>query len=93
MTSQMAGRKPAHARKVTLETSTTGLGSQYSALPEAVEKKERPEQAGFRKGRSCTDHIFVLRQILEQSHEWNNSIYAVFVDFEKAFDSIYRESL
>ena len=59
----------------------------------AVESILRKEQAGFRKGRSSTDHIFVLWQILEQSHEWNSSIYAVFVDFEKAFDSIHRKSL
>lgn len=39
------------------------------------------------------DHIFVLRQILEQSCEWNSTLYAVFVDFEKAFDSLHRESL
>ncbi|XP_041362130.1 uncharacterized protein LOC121378097 [Gigantopelta aegis] len=42
------------------------------------------EQAGFRKGRSCGDHIFTLRQILEQCQEWNTPVYANFVDFEKA---------
>ena len=59
----------------------------------AVDTILRQEQAGFRKGRSCTDHIFTLRQILEQSHEWNSSLYLVFVDFEKAFDSLHRDSL
>lgn len=34
-----------------------------------VEEKIRKEQAGFRKGRSCIDHIFVVRQILEHSTE------------------------
>ena len=58
-----------------------------------VDKILRQEQAGFRKGRSCIDHIFVLRQILEQSQEWNSPLYAVFVDFEKAFDSLHRDSL
>ncbi|XP_052261550.1 uncharacterized protein LOC127865671 [Dreissena polymorpha] len=53
----------------------------------------RQEQAGFRKGKSCIDHIFVPRQILEQSHEWNGSLYLVFVNFEKAFDSLHRDSL
>uniref|UniRef100_A0A0B7BH62 Reverse transcriptase domain-containing protein n=3 Tax=Arion vulgaris TaxID=1028688 RepID=A0A0B7BH62_9EUPU len=59
----------------------------------ALDNKIRIEQAGFRKGRSCIDHIFALRQIVEQSNEWNSSIYMVFVDFEKAFDSLHRESL
>ncbi|KAK3517624.1 hypothetical protein QTP70_013436 [Hemibagrus guttatus] len=59
----------------------------------AVDIKLRQEQAGFRKGKSCIDHIFTLRQILEQSHEWNSPLYLVFVDFEKAFDSLHRDSL
>ena len=37
----------------------------------------RNEQAGFRKGRSCIDHIFILRQILEQATEWNSNLCAV----------------
>ena len=48
----------------------------------------RDEQAGFRKGRSCTDQIATLRIILEQTLEWNSSIYVNFIDFEKAFDSV-----
>ena len=52
-----------------------------------VEDISRPEQAGFRKGRSCIGHIFVLKQILEQTTEWNNTLYqsqhVLFIDFEK----------
>ena len=51
------------------------------------------QQAGFRPGRSCSYHIFTLRQILEQSREWNTSLYINFIDLKKAFDSIHRESL
>ena len=61
----------------------------------AVDTKLRDELAGFRKGRSCTDHIATLRIIVEQSVEWRSSayMYICFVDFQKAFDSIYRETL
>lgn len=45
------------------------------------------EQAGFRKEKSCIGHIFALRQLLEQSREWNRTLYAVFVDFVKAFET------
>jgi len=45
------------------------------------------------KHRSCSDHIFTLRQILEKSKEWNAPLYANLIDFEKAFDSIHRYSL
>ena len=53
----------------------------------------RDQQAGFRKNRSCADQIATLRIILEQSLEWNSSLYCCFVDYEKAFDSVHRESL
>ena len=53
----------------------------------------RNEQAGFRKGRGCTDHIFTLRNILEQFTEWNRQLYINFIGYEKAFDSIHRDSL
>uniref|UniRef100_A0A3Q3JGH9 Uncharacterized protein n=1 Tax=Monopterus albus TaxID=43700 RepID=A0A3Q3JGH9_MONAL len=34
-------------------------------LKDAVEEKLRPEQAGFRKDKSCTDQIVTLRIIIE----------------------------
>ena len=58
-----------------------------------MEENIRNEQAGFRKGRSCIDHIVVLRQILEQSAEWKCNFFVLYVDFDKAFDSLYRETL
>ena len=54
-----------------------------SRITDAVDKKLRQEQAGFRKGRGCIDHIFVLRNILEQCHEWQRKLLVNFVDFEK----------
>ena len=59
----------------------------------SADGKFRDEQAGFRSGRSCCDQITALRIITEQSFEWNTGLYMVFVDFEKAFDSIDREML
>ena len=59
----------------------------------ALDEKLREEQAGFRAGRSCTDQIATLRIIVEQSIEWQSSLYVNFIDFEKAFDSISREVL
>ena len=39
------------------------------------------------------DQIATLRIIVEQSMEWNSALYVNFIDFEKAFDSLDRESL
>ena len=62
-------------------------------ISEAVDQRLRKEQAGFRKGRGCMDQIFTLRNIIEQCTEWQRQLYINYVDFEKAFDSIHRESL
>ena len=62
-------------------------------ISKAVNKQLRKEQAGFRPGRGCTDQIFTLRNIIEQCTEWQRQLYINFIDFEKAFDSIHRESL
>ncbi|VDO55689.1 unnamed protein product [Schistosoma margrebowiei] len=43
--------------------------------------------------RSCTDQIATLRIIVEQSVEWNSSLYINFIDYEKAFDSVERTAL
>ena len=62
-------------------------------IREGVNSKLRDEQAGFRQGRSTVEQIFILRNIIEQVVEWQSTLYITFVDFEKAFDSVHRESL
>ncbi len=51
------------------------------------------EQAGFREGYSTLDHIFVLNSLIELYLGKGRRIYAAFVDYRKAFDSIDRTSL
>ena len=48
-----------------------------------LDAKLREVQAGFRAGRSCMDQITTLRIIVEQSIEWQSSLYINFTDFEK----------
>ena len=44
-------------------------------------------QAGFRKGRSTMDHIFVLETIIDKCLTGKKDrFYCLFVDFSKAFD-------
>ena len=57
----------------------------------ALDEKLREEQAGFRKNKSCTDHIATLRIIIEQSIVWQSPLYINFTDSEKAFDSVDRD--
>ena len=51
------------------------------------------EQAGFRKNHRTTDHIFLLKKIIKTYTSHNKYLYTCFVDFSKAFDSIWREAL
>ena len=53
----------------------------------------RDHRAGFRQDRGCIDHIATLRIIVEQSMEFDLSLYIKFVEYEKAFDSIDRDTL
>ena len=72
-------------------------------MKEAVDPKFRDQQAGFRRNRSCADQIASLRIIVEQSLEWNSPsppppppphrLYINFIDYEKAFDSVDRETM
>ena len=59
----------------------------------AVDVPLKEEQAGFRAGRSCTEQIFTLRNIIDQCIEFQKPIVINFIDFKKAFDSVHCESL
>ena len=50
-------------------------------------------QCGFRKGRGCTDMIFVARQLMEKTREHGDSLFLRFVDLKKAYDSVPRDVL
>ena len=53
----------------------------------------RLEQAGFTAGRSTTEHIFTIRQIIKTSKDFNKSTYISFIDVKAAFDSVSNDSL
>jgi len=60
----------------------------YQQLIAKLEPLLRKKQAGFRPHRSCTDHINTMRIVVEQSLEYCSPLYMIFVDFERAFDSL-----
>ena len=62
-------------------------------MQDAVDQLLRQQQAGFRRGRSCIDQIFTLRQIIEKVTEGRRPVIVNFIDFRKAFDSIHRPAL
>ncbi|XP_024875876.1 uncharacterized protein LOC112457185, partial [Temnothorax curvispinosus] len=64
---------------------------------EAEEKGMVPEsQAGFRKGRSTVDNIFVLNHLIQKIKGKGGKVekvYALFADLKAAFDNVDKEIL
>ena len=53
-----------------------------------------PNQLGFRSGAQCNDHILTLSTTIEKylQHK-RRRVFACFVDYRKAFDSVCRDAL
>ena len=47
-------------------------------------------QFGFMPGRSTTEAIFLIRQVMERFREQKKDLHLVFIDLEKAYDKIPR---
>ena len=50
-------------------------------------------QAGFIRGRSCGNNLWILRRVAERSIEFNVPVYCVLVDYKGAFDALNRTEL
>ena len=48
-------------------------------------------QAGFRPGRITADQLFSLRQITEKYNEIGKSLYLCYIDYQKAFETVWQE--
>ena len=58
-----------------------------------AEKVLTESQCGFHKSRGCVDMIFTARQLFEKSREHDESLFALFVDLHKPYDSVSGEAL
>ena len=62
-------------------------------LHKLAEELYPESQCGFRPGRSTTDMIFCVRQLMEKSREQRQPLHIAFIDLTKAFDLVDRDSL
>ncbi|KAK6740204.1 hypothetical protein RB195_008586 [Necator americanus] len=53
-----------------------------------LDEAQPQEQAGFRQGFSCLDHIQTVSRVIEVCREYRLPLVLTFVDYEKAFDSV-----
>ena len=55
-------------------------------------KREKNNQIGFRKGFSTACHVLTIKSLMDK-YASENKLYFCFVDFRKAYDSIWRDVL
>ena len=53
----------------------------------------KPNLIDFRKGYRTSDHVFVLKNLIDIYTQLKIKIYACFVDFRKAYDMVWRNGL
>ena len=53
----------------------------------------REEQIGGKKKSRPADHMFVLRTLIDTYNRTGKKLYTCFVDFQKAFDSVWRSGM
>ena len=58
-----------------------------------LDAAQSPDQAGFRSGFSCDDHLLTLALVLEKLVEYQLPLWACTVDFRQAFDSVEFHSI
>ena len=59
-----------------------------SRLSHLLDDRIRPTQFGFRKNRSTTQPVHILRRLLEIHERQPSPFHALFLDWSKAFDSV-----
>ena len=65
----------------------------HSRMKKKTEEILSESQAGFRPGRSTADQLFSLRQITEKYNEIGKPLYLCYIDYQKAFDTVWQEGL
>lgn len=93
---QGAKNKPENYRGITLMNAVSKCYSKvavnaFSARLEAECIED--EQGGFRVHRACDEQFFALHALLKGRKQRGKDTYLMFVDFQKAFDSVPRAKL
>jgi len=84
-TREMNNLKPIALLSTIFKLLTKTVGRR---LENRLDEAQPDEQTGFRRGYSTVDNIFVVKQVISKAQEYNFPLVLVFVDFEKAFDTV-----
>ena len=90
-------RSPANYRGITF---TSCLGKLFTSILQSrlnkyieIHKILNPEQFGFRPNARTTDSLFILQQLLHKYTKQHEKLYVGFIDYEKAFDSVWQSGM
>ena len=64
-----------------------------SRMKAALDEAQPVDQAGFRKGFGCDDHLFTILQLIERMSEYNCPLWICAIDFRKAFDTVEHPAI
>jgi len=65
----------------------------YNRLEPTLDKEQSDDQAGFRRHRGATNHLYTITQLQEAADEWQVPLWIAAVDFRKAFDSVSHSAI
>ena len=65
----------------------------YARIEPFLRKSDSIDQAGFKSGFSCDDHMFTVTMLYEKSQEWGLPFWIAAVDFKKAFHTVEHSYL
>ena len=86
---------PENYRPITLSSILYKLFARIvsARLRKTLEAAQSVDQAGFRIGFACEDHLQPIVLSAEACSEFNTALWVCAVDFEKAFDSVEQSSI
>ncbi|KAK6725892.1 hypothetical protein RB195_004300 [Necator americanus] len=63
------------------------------SISRTLDEAQPQEQAEFRQGFSCLDHIQTVSRVIEVCREYRLPLVLTFVDYEKAFDGVETNAI
>ena len=89
---------PSNYRGITISSCIGKLFNKIlnNRLVEFLQKRDIlcKEQIGFIKGNRTTDHMFILKNLIDRhTHKGASPLYTCFVDFRRAFDTVWHDGL
>ena len=88
---------PSNYRGITISNYLSKLFTKImtTRLLNFVDKHEiiKKNQIGFMPKNRTTDHLLVLKAIIDSFKQCRKTLYICFIDLKKAFDTVYQEGL